>query len=718
MTVTNTSARNTAAVGNGSTVLFPTGFEFFDSDELLVYKRVTATGVETLQIEGTDYTVTGGAGAEGTVDFTVDTDSFGDPYPPPATEEVHIIRNTDRNQPEDLTPSQVLPSAAIERGMDRSVMRDQDDELQVSKALRAPITDSSGLDMELPSSVARASKVLGFDSAGEPVATTQADQSALTVVATGSTTARTHAERWGEVANVKDFGAIGNGVVDDTAAIQAAINSLSAGGTAFFPKGTYLVSENGSTGYCVLINASMRIVGAGLLETTIKVAASQDTNIFSATSINGIYVGYLTVDGNKSNQSATDNRALYFLTCDDLDFEYVRVVNATGHGFFISAGGGAPSTASFARFNHCISKDNGKTGAATDGSGFATNGERVSFTACSSSGNLLAGFKSTGDYVKYQGCDAYSNGKEGFSGGFDATPGKFHFYSNCHANNNGADGFRFASQVDKIVVTNSAAYENNWSGICSLNTTEDLIVAHCILQQNGASFVADATTRGAGVALLDTSGAANRVILSGLLCSDYQGTPTQTYGIEIDDDAANITISGDNRIGTHLTKPISITTTSSNVRILSGVSGITSEAINGTLTSHTGNTAETDLVTHTINGGEVTESDTLKVVVGGTVTGTNGTKTVKLYVGSTAYTISSQVSGETQDWHAEANILMLNNYASQRVLVNAQEHGGTPYVAMSGLTENFASNVIIKCTATLGHASDTLTQLYFSVSRT
>jgi hypothetical protein len=48
-----------------------------------------------------------------------------------------------------------------------------------------------------------------------------------------------------EFVSVKDFGAIGNGATDDTAAIQAAINTLTVGttgGTIYFPDGTYLVS--------------------------------------------------------------------------------------------------------------------------------------------------------------------------------------------------------------------------------------------------------------------------------------------------------------------------------------------------------------------------------------------------------------------------------------------------------------------------------------------
>jgi hypothetical protein len=44
----------------------------------------------------------------------------------------------------------------------------------------------------------------------------------------------------GAAVNVKDFGAVGDGVTDDTAAIQAAIN---AGEKVFFPSATYLISS-------------------------------------------------------------------------------------------------------------------------------------------------------------------------------------------------------------------------------------------------------------------------------------------------------------------------------------------------------------------------------------------------------------------------------------------------------------------------------------------
>ena len=65
------------------------------------------------------------------------------------------------------------------------------------------------------------------------------------VKATGSTTARSLANRFADVVNVKDFGAVGDGIADDTAAIQAAINAANTvgGKSVFFPAGDYSVTS-------------------------------------------------------------------------------------------------------------------------------------------------------------------------------------------------------------------------------------------------------------------------------------------------------------------------------------------------------------------------------------------------------------------------------------------------------------------------------------------
>jgi hypothetical protein len=72
---------------------------------------------------------------------------------------------------------------------------------------------------------------------------TGTDISASTVIATGSTTTRLLVDRFADTVNVKDFGAVGDGVTDDTAAIQAAIDSLPVtGGAVYIPQATFLVT--------------------------------------------------------------------------------------------------------------------------------------------------------------------------------------------------------------------------------------------------------------------------------------------------------------------------------------------------------------------------------------------------------------------------------------------------------------------------------------------
>ena len=74
--------------------------------------------------------------------------------------------------------------------------------------------------------------------------------------------ARTTASKLQESVSVKDFGAVGDGTTDDTAAIQAAFNSVPAvGGNIFIPAGTYKLTGTGLTFFA---KSNAHIYGAGM----------------------------------------------------------------------------------------------------------------------------------------------------------------------------------------------------------------------------------------------------------------------------------------------------------------------------------------------------------------------------------------------------------------------------------------------------------------------
>lgn len=71
--------------------------------------------------------------------------------------------------------------------------------------------------------------------------------------------------------NVQDYGATGDGVTNDTAAIQAAIDAVVAGGTLYFPNGTYLVDVN--TQSCTLTDGTDVSKCALLIDTAMQVTS-------------------------------------------------------------------------------------------------------------------------------------------------------------------------------------------------------------------------------------------------------------------------------------------------------------------------------------------------------------------------------------------------------------------------------------------------------------
>jgi hypothetical protein len=77
-----------------------------------------------------------------------------------------------------------------------------------------------------------------------------------TLTATGAT-AQTVQTKLEQYVSVKDFGAVGNGVADDTAEIQAAINAAPQGGAIYFPNGTYVISA------ALIVDKALTLYGDG-----------------------------------------------------------------------------------------------------------------------------------------------------------------------------------------------------------------------------------------------------------------------------------------------------------------------------------------------------------------------------------------------------------------------------------------------------------------------
>lgn len=100
-----------------------------------------------------------------------------------------------------------------------------------------------------------------------------------------SPTVRAFQDKLDDFANVKDFGAKGDGVTNDTAAINRAITQLYASGyianhsaarrTLYFPAGNYLVA-----GDTIKLPPYVRIVGDGIQSTIIQQADSSQSCLF------------------------------------------------------------------------------------------------------------------------------------------------------------------------------------------------------------------------------------------------------------------------------------------------------------------------------------------------------------------------------------------------------------------------------------------------------
>jgi hypothetical protein len=141
----------------------------------------------------------------------------------------------------------------------------------------------TGLEYQI---VALGSPVTNWLAIGAASATVGERFTKNSTLATGNGTARVTRDlnnRFADVVNVKDFGAIGDGVADDKAAIQAAIDAIqntpeffNYGGCVVLPSGKYKISDS------IIINKNISIIGDG-----VEIIG----NIFSSSKKCAFYIG-------------------------------------------------------------------------------------------------------------------------------------------------------------------------------------------------------------------------------------------------------------------------------------------------------------------------------------------------------------------------------------------------------------------------------------------
>jgi hypothetical protein len=210
-------------VAGGTQTAFEFPFPVFASEDVKVY----LDGAE----QSSGFTITGaGQTAGGVVTFDI---------APAVGQVVTLERRMPFERLSDFIEGGDFAASSINSELDFLVAGLQQVERDQSPMLRFNPHETPAANI-LPDRAIRAGKALGFDGDGNPIAVSlEGSMAAPNFTATGiGAVTRTTSDKLKEQVSVKDFGAVGDGIADDTIAFQ---NALTASKSVFVPKGTYRI---------------------------------------------------------------------------------------------------------------------------------------------------------------------------------------------------------------------------------------------------------------------------------------------------------------------------------------------------------------------------------------------------------------------------------------------------------------------------------------------
>jgi hypothetical protein len=216
-------------VGDGTQKTFTYPFPIFASEDLEIWLDAAELA--------TGFTVSGaGQTAGGTVTFAA---------APAVGVAVTLLRRVPIERVTDFQESGPLSARSLNREFD--VLTAGLQQVAGDQALMLRYADSDlPATAQLPLRAARAGKLLAFDESGGPIARDPVDEEALSTYVPSGGASRAIRDKLGDVVSAKDYGAAGDGLTDDTTALQAALTHARA---VYLPPGTYKISNTLTVGF-------------------------------------------------------------------------------------------------------------------------------------------------------------------------------------------------------------------------------------------------------------------------------------------------------------------------------------------------------------------------------------------------------------------------------------------------------------------------------------
>lgn len=372
--VTPSSANTVVVVTANGQVAFDYDFRADKVEDLKAIYKAEASGTETLLVGGVNFIASGlGEASGGTVALTTFTSTV-------AGDTLTIYRDIEISRETDY--SRDLFADDLNAEQDRVFMILQELARNIGRSLKVPI----GVDTIDITAAGDPGQILVFDENRN-----LAPQDSSTGGVSGNMFKAVYdpagyaANVFDRAVNVKWFGAKGDGVTDDTAAIQYAFNNFPE---VFIPEGTFIQTS------ALGLPSDTIVRGAGIGKTILKFpdgadqvhhsivsanAMSLDARLATPANVDTLISGYveksaifdLSIDGNAYNRVKTyldreQGTGLELHTVRYVVAQRVSIVNSPQHNFNIRAGTNsfnlgldfvAPYPSQFVAFLDCFSDD-------------------------------------------------------------------------------------------------------------------------------------------------------------------------------------------------------------------------------------------------------------------------------------------------------------------------------------------------------------------------